>query len=94
MNKSDLKYQEKQLMLDFIDPEHGCCGGEMLDPHEYDESIMDCMGMLQYSIALGDKEEIAFWRRMLQETKVAKRFAKINKEKSEGSTVKGYCPAS
>lgn len=40
---------------------------------EIDEAIADCKMMLQESIDRADKEEISFWRRMLQENKVSRR---------------------
>ena len=40
---------------------------------ERQQSINDCYAMLQYSLDQQDKDEVAFWRRMLQRAKVEKR---------------------
>ena len=51
------------------------CGGEnecaTLD--ELNEAIDDCYAMLQYSIDQNNKEEISYWRKLLQENKVQRR---------------------
>lgn len=41
---------------------------------ELDEGISDCYAMLQYSIDHNDKEEISYWRKLLQENKVQRRM--------------------
>ena len=75
MNKADAVYEQKQLMADFI----GCeCFGvnENMKLSDYDDAILEIMSMIEYNIDIGDKEEVANWRRMLQQTKVEKRRAK------------------
>ena len=75
MNKADAVYEQKQLMADFI----GCeCFGinENVKLSDYDDAILEIMTMIEYNIDIGDKEEVADWRRMLQQTKVEKRRAK------------------
>lgn len=75
MNKSDAVYEQKQLMADFI----GCeCFGinENVKPSDYDDAILEIMSMIEYNIDVGDKKEVAEWRRMLQQTRVEKRRAK------------------
>ncbi len=75
MNKSELVYEQKQLIADFI----GCeCFGidEDVKLSDYDDSIREITSMISYYIDNGDKKEAAEWRRMLQETKVEKRRAK------------------
>lgn len=41
---------------------------------ELDEAINDCYAMLQYSIDLKDKNEISYWRKLLQKNKVQRRM--------------------
>ena len=75
MNKADAVYEQKQLMADLI----GCeCFGinENVKLLDYDDAILEIMTMIEYNIDIGDKEEVADWRRMLQQTKVEKRRAK------------------
>lgn len=51
------------------------CGGECeVTIQEIDEAINDCIMMIDYSIDRGDKEEISYWRKMLQENKVQRRM--------------------
>ncbi len=75
MNKSEIVYDQKQLMADFI----GCdCFGinENVSLSEYDDAIVEIVSMIDHCIDIGDKAEVAEWRRMLQQTKVEKRRAK------------------
>lgn len=75
MNKSEMVYDQKQLIADLI----GCdCFGidENVDLSEYDKSIEEINCMLQHCIEIGDESEVSFWRKMLQQTKVEKRRAK------------------
>lgn len=51
--------------------ECGCVENVSLE--EINEAIVDCKMMIQYSTRQGDKEEISFWRKMLQENKVERR---------------------
>ncbi len=41
---------------------------------DFDEAILDCYSMLQYSIDQNNKEEISYWRKLLQENKVQRRM--------------------
>lgn len=41
---------------------------------ELDEAIDDCIAMLQYSIDVNNKDEIFFWRKLLQGNKVQRRM--------------------
>lgn len=52
------------------------CGGENEcdTPDELNEAINDCYAMLQYSIDQNDREEISYWRKLLQENKVQRRM--------------------
>lgn len=75
MNKSEMVYDQKQLIADLI-----CCDcfgiDENVDLSEYDESMEEINNMLQHYIDIGDEKEVSFWRQMLQQTKVEKRRAK------------------
>ena len=75
MNKAETVYNQKQLMADFI----GCdCFGirENVALSDYDKAIREIMFMIDYCIDIGDKTEVAEWRRMLQQTKIEKRRAR------------------
>lgn len=75
MNKSDMVYDQKQLIADFI----GCeCFGveENADISEYDKSIEEINSMINYYIADGNEQEVSEWRKILQQAKVEKRRAK------------------
>lgn len=75
MNKSETIYDQKQLMADFV----GCeCFGISEDVAllDYDDAILEIMSMIEHCIEIGNKTEVAEWRRMLQQTKVEKRRAK------------------
>lgn len=75
MNKSDMIYDQKQIIADLI----GCdCFGidENVDLSEYDESMEEINGMISWYVAKGNQEEVSFWRKMLQQTRVEKRRAK------------------
>ena len=50
-----------------------CGAEETATEEELDEAIAECAMMIEYSIDRGDKEEISFWRKMLQENKVQRR---------------------
>lgn len=50
-----------------------CCPEYEATAEELDEAIDDCKAMLDYSLDRKDKEEIAYWRKLLQENKVARR---------------------
>lgn len=51
-----------------------CCDENEATIEELDEAILNCTAMLQYSIDLNDKNEIAYWRKLLQENKVQRRM--------------------
>lgn len=75
MNKSEMVYDQKQLIADLIGCD--CFGiGENVDLSEYDESMEEINCMLRHCIDIGDESEVSFWRQMLQQTKVEKRRAK------------------
>lgn len=66
-------------MVSFLDIT--CPQGEDVDLDEADKGISECEAMLQYSLdelqfqpeSEQWKEEVAFWRRILQESKKTKR---------------------
>lgn len=75
MNKSEMVYDQKQLIADLI----GCdCFGidENMDLSEYDESIEEINGLISWFVAEGNEEEVSFLRQMLQQARVEKRRAK------------------
>ena len=78
-NTSELAYDRDNFYLEFAG---GCAAPteDMASIEEIDESIGECEAMLYYNIHIGNEEEVAFWRRMLQSNKVAKRRAKKRME--------------
>lgn len=54
--------------------EECCCEEEDATLQELDVAIADCQAMLDYSIDLNDKNEIAFWRKLLQKNKMQRRL--------------------
>lgn len=75
MNKSEMVYDQKQLIADLI----GCdCFGidENVGLSEYDEPIKEINCMIQHFLDIGVESEVSFWRKMLQQTRVEKRRAK------------------
>lgn len=54
--------------------EQPCPESEKNSKEELDEAILDCQSMLLYSIDRNDKEEIAYWRKLMQENKVQRRM--------------------
>lgn len=64
--------EERDFYSDFYGDEY--CGIEQeTDLDELDIAIDECIGMLWDSIDQNNKEEIHFWRKMLQENKVMRR---------------------
>ena len=53
-----------------------CCNGDNNQStiEELDEAIDDSIAMLQYSIDVNNKDEIFFWRKLLQGNKVQRRM--------------------
>lgn len=75
MNKSESVYRQKQSIADFI----GCeCPGmdETVNNSDYDKNIREINSMIAHFIENENKEEVSYWRQMLQEARVAKRHAK------------------
>lgn len=68
--------QEQRNMYSKMFGDDNCCFDEteIKDCSLYDDAISDCMAMLQYSIDQGNKEEVSYWRKLLQENKVHRRL--------------------
>jgi len=49
------------------------CSEEEYELSDLDSAIADCEEMVRYSIERCDKEEVAYWRKLLQENKVLRR---------------------
>lgn len=77
-NTSEAAYNRDLKMEGFVDAfmDKSCCAESAIDYQEYDKSIAEIQAMIDHSIMLGRKDEIAEWRRMLQKAKVAKRRRK------------------
>lgn len=73
-NSAEKTYDQKKFIAEFIGCD--CFEAEVEDLSEYDESISEINAMIDHSIMIGDEEEVSQWRKMLQQTKVAKRRAK------------------
>ena len=73
-NSAEKTYDQKKFIAEFIGCD--CFESEVEDLSEYDESISEINAMIDHSIMIGDEEEVSQWRKMLQQTKVAKRRAK------------------
>ena len=72
-NSSERAYDAGLLMENFA----GCsCPTYECSISEYDKSIDEISVFLQYSRDMGDEEEVAYWKRLLQRTKVEKRRLK------------------
>lgn len=80
MNHSERIYSQKKFIADFIGRE--CFEDECVELSEYDESIAEIHAMIDYYIVHRNDDEVAYWRKMLQQTKVAKRRAKKMIEKT------------
>lgn len=83
-NSSERAYRHKALIADLIECECFYAGEESLD--DYDEAIADCLAMIDHFVDLRNEEEVAFWRSMLQQTKIEKRHAQkrmIDKKNGE-----------
>lgn len=74
MSKQRLQSDENFIGM-FYDREFSCQITEevLLTEEECQQSVNECYAMLQYSLDRQDKDEIAFWRKMLQRAKVEKR---------------------
>lgn len=69
-----LQEQRKMYSLMFGDDSCHFDETEIRECDSYDDAISDCMAMLQYSVDQGNKEEVSYWRKLLQENKVQRRL--------------------
>lgn len=74
-NHSEYVYEQKRLIAQFIGCED-CFEDLSAGMEDFDGSIYEIEGMIDYCICIGDEKELAYWRRMLQQVKVEKRHAK------------------
>lgn len=82
INTSEVAFYSKQLLLAFCTPEIFNESQEQIKDFEeyinvlkeYDESIADCHGMFLWYKEEHNTEEMAYWRKMEQEAKTAKRL--------------------
>lgn len=65
---------QRDFYAAFMGDESCCCAESIGMIEELDEAIADCNAMLQYSIDQDDKNEISYWRKLLQENKVLRRM--------------------
>lgn len=65
--------QQRDFYSDFMGEEL-CPDQKEVSKEELDEVILDCQSMLRYSIDLNNKEEVSYWRKLLQENKVQRRM--------------------
>ncbi len=75
MNKSEMVYRQNQAVAGFMGFE--CFGiDEKESIQGYDKNIAEIHDMIAHFIEKENKEEVSYWRQMLQEARVAKRHAK------------------
>lgn len=86
MNKSDKVYDRERFILDMTGGDC-CANNDNTDISEYDRSIDEINGMIQYFIDSGNKKEVADWRKMLQRAKVEKRRVKKMIENNNGKEI-------
>ena len=65
--------QEREAILAFFGDEDICYSESALTRSELDEAIGECHCMMLYAIDRGDKEDAAYWRKMIQENKIKRR---------------------
>lgn len=67
--KNTLMMQRKMYFELFEDT----CPTEEYSIADIDHAIADCEAMVRYSIDSNNKEELSYWRKLLQENKVLRR---------------------
>lgn len=76
--QKDTLQAERKFYAAFMGDQPSCCYENSVEDsatiEDLDEAIADCNAMLQYSIDLNDKNEISYWRKLLQENKVQRRM--------------------
>lgn len=70
--KNILEAQREMYFLLFGDE----CPVEGNSISDLDSAIVDCEAMVRYSIDSNNKEELSYWRKLLQENKVLRRQMK------------------
>lgn len=78
-NSSDTAYDSAKFIADFMECE---CFNGYGTKNEYDKSIEDINAMINYCIDSGNEEEVKSWRKLLQQTRVEKRRAKMIERKN------------
>lgn len=74
MKKLKNTLHERMRIYTAIFGEDNCCPEQNISSiKEIDQAIGECKAMLYEAIERSDKQEISFWRKMLQENKVQKR---------------------
>lgn len=68
-----MTFQSQREFYAALFGDEACTADQNVTLQEIEQSIADCIAMIYDSIDQGDKEEIAFWRKMLQENKVQRR---------------------
>ena len=69
--KNTLQKQREMYSMMFGDS--GCPVNENCTLEEIEQSIEECKSMLTEAISRSDKDEISYWRKLLQENKVHRR---------------------
>ena len=83
MNSSEKAYDRDIFLANFT----GCkCFSVDVSLDEYDKSISEINAMIQHNIDIGNDEEVAQCRKMLQRTKVEKRRNKVRMIESKKET--------
>lgn len=73
-NKLKVILQQQRDFYSAFMGEQFCTEPEIVSKEELDKAIEDCRSMLQYSIDQNWKEEISYWRKLLQENKCKRRM--------------------
>lgn len=76
--------QERQFYSSFmgeqdIDEKEFLTREEYLEElHEYNDAIVEIQCMIEYSLDVNDKNELKYWRRLLNQTKADRRKLVVN----------------
>lgn len=81
MNSAEKVYESNKFIADFIycDCYESDCEVEN-DLEGYDEAISEVTAMIQHFIVVGNKQEVAAWRKYLNKLKIEKRRVKERME--------------
>lgn len=79
MNSAMRKKKENDFLLEFL----GCeCPSDEASVQDYKDAISEEQNMLHYSMDIGNKEEIKFWRSQITKTRMElKEYLEENKSK-------------